>query len=172
MGDMKAAFDLLAARPDVDPQRIGIVGWCMGGGYALAFAVAEPRLAAAVVNYGKLVTDPARVAAIHAAVLGNFTSIAASTRRTYGRSPTCSRPTRSMRTSEGLRRREARVHEPRPTGTATNLAFAPRKGMVSPRSLVHAGTWPHFDASSQSPPPRPWPNSGPDPVSPATTSHR
>ena len=75
MGDMKAAFDLLAARPDVDPQRIGIVGWCMGGGYALAFAVAEPRLAAAVVNYGKLVTDPARVAAIHAAVLGNFAGL-------------------------------------------------------------------------------------------------
>ena len=41
-------------------QRIGIVGWWMGGGYALAFAVAEPRLAAAVVNYGKLVTDPAK----------------------------------------------------------------------------------------------------------------
>lgn len=75
MGDMKAGFDWLAARPDVDPQRIGIVGWCMGGGYALAFAVAEPRLEAAAVNYGKLVTDPAKVNAIHAALLGNFAGL-------------------------------------------------------------------------------------------------
>lgn len=73
--DMKAGFDWLAARPDVDPQRIGIIGWCMGGGYALAFAVAEPRLKAAVVNYGRLVTDPAKVDAIHAALLGNFAGL-------------------------------------------------------------------------------------------------
>jgi len=72
MDDMKAAFDWLAARPDVDASRIGIVGWCMGGGYALAFAVAEPRLRAAVVNYGRLVTSPQRIAAIHAALMGNF----------------------------------------------------------------------------------------------------
>jgi carboxymethylenebutenolidase len=72
MSDMKAGFDWLAARTDVDPQRIGIVGWCMGGGYALALAVAEPRLAAAAVNYGRLVTDPAKIEAIHAAILGNF----------------------------------------------------------------------------------------------------
>ncbi len=75
MSDMKAGFAWLAARPDVDPQRIGIVGWCMGGGYALAFAVAEPRLAAAAINYGKLVSDPAKVGAIHAAVLGNFAGL-------------------------------------------------------------------------------------------------
>jgi carboxymethylenebutenolidase len=75
MGDMKAGFDWLAARPDVDAQRIGIIGWCMGGGYALAFAVAEPRLKAAVVNYGRLVTDPQKVDAIHAALLGNFAGL-------------------------------------------------------------------------------------------------
>jgi carboxymethylenebutenolidase len=75
MGDMKAGFDWLAARPDVDAQRIGIIGWCMGGGYALAFAVAEPRLKAAVVNYGKLVTDPAKIESIRAALLGNFAGL-------------------------------------------------------------------------------------------------
>jgi carboxymethylenebutenolidase len=75
LDDMKAAFDGLAARPDVDPARIGIVGWCMGGGYALALAVAEPRLRAAVINYGKLVTAPERVHAIQAAVLGNFAGL-------------------------------------------------------------------------------------------------
>jgi len=70
--DMKAAFDSLVARPDVDAQRVGIIGWCMGGGYALGFAVAEPRLRAAVVNYGKLVTAAEKIQAIHAALLGNF----------------------------------------------------------------------------------------------------
>jgi carboxymethylenebutenolidase len=47
----------------------------MGGGYALSFAVAEPRLKAAAINYGKLVTDPARIEAIHAAILGNFAGL-------------------------------------------------------------------------------------------------
>jgi carboxymethylenebutenolidase len=72
MEDMKSAFDWLAARPDVDAQRIGVIGWCMGGGYALALAVAEPRVRAAVVNYGRLVTAPQKIEAIHAALLGNF----------------------------------------------------------------------------------------------------
>jgi carboxymethylenebutenolidase len=34
--------------------------------------VSEPRLRAAVVNYGKLVTAPDKVGGIHAALLGNF----------------------------------------------------------------------------------------------------
>jgi carboxymethylenebutenolidase len=72
MADLKGAFAYLASRPDVDASRIGVVGWCFGGGYALRLAVAEPRLAAAVVNYGHLITDPASIAAIRAPVQGNF----------------------------------------------------------------------------------------------------
>ena len=72
IADIKAAFDLLAARPDVDAGRIGIVGWCMGGGFALDFATAEPRLRAAAINYGHLFSDVAKIDAIHAALLGNF----------------------------------------------------------------------------------------------------
>jgi carboxymethylenebutenolidase len=41
----------LAARPDTDPQRIAVIGFCMGGGFALAFA-ARGGLRAASVNYG------------------------------------------------------------------------------------------------------------------------
>jgi carboxymethylenebutenolidase len=70
--DLKAAFDYLAARPDVNPDRIGSVGWCMGGGNSLLLAENEPRLAACVVNYGAMPTDPSAIQSIHAPVLGNF----------------------------------------------------------------------------------------------------
>ena len=72
IGDLKAGVSFLAARPDVDPERIGSVGWCMGGGYSLALATAEPRLRAAVINYGRLVTAPAKIEAVRASLLGNF----------------------------------------------------------------------------------------------------
>src|SRR5713226_2563943 len=58
MADLKAGFDFLIKRKDVDPSRIAVIGWCMGGGYALQLAIAEPRIAAAAINYGHLVTDP------------------------------------------------------------------------------------------------------------------
>jgi carboxymethylenebutenolidase len=72
LADLKAGFKLLAARPDVDPARIGVIGWCMGGGYALNLALAEPHLAGSVINYGHLATDPASLAKINAPLLGNF----------------------------------------------------------------------------------------------------
>ncbi len=70
--DMKAAFDYLATRRDVDKTKIGSVGWCMGGGYSLALNLNEPRLAACVINYGRLATDSAEIQKIHAPILGNF----------------------------------------------------------------------------------------------------
>jgi len=69
--DMQAAFDYLSARKDVN-GRIGSVGWCMGGGYSLQLAIHQPRLAACVVNYGALPTDPNDIQQIGAPVLGNF----------------------------------------------------------------------------------------------------
>lgn len=72
LADLKGAFQYLASRPDVDPARIGAIGWCMGGGYAVTLATLEPRLKAAVVNYGHLATDPAAIGRINATLLGNF----------------------------------------------------------------------------------------------------
>jgi carboxymethylenebutenolidase len=72
MADLEAAFAMLAARPDVDPTHIGVVGWCMGGGYALSLAVEQPKLRAAAVNYARLITSSGKIAQIHAAFLGNF----------------------------------------------------------------------------------------------------
>lgn len=70
--DLKAAETYLSSRKDVDRSRIGTIGWCMGGGYALAFAVADPHLKAVVANYGPPPTDPDSLAQIHAAILGNY----------------------------------------------------------------------------------------------------
>jgi carboxymethylenebutenolidase len=69
--DLKAAFTYLKGRKDVN-GKIGVIGWCMGGGYALALALNEPRVTATVINYGRLATDPAAIGKIHGPVLGIF----------------------------------------------------------------------------------------------------
>jgi len=70
--DLKAAYAHLQGRADVKKDRIGVIGWCMGGRYSLALATEEPGLAAAVAYYGAPPTDPAAIARIKAPVLGNF----------------------------------------------------------------------------------------------------
>jgi carboxymethylenebutenolidase len=70
--DMKAAVAYLRGRPDVDGSKIASIGWCMGGGYALALALAEPTLAGTVLYYGHLVTDPKTIASLKVPLLGNF----------------------------------------------------------------------------------------------------
>jgi carboxymethylenebutenolidase len=70
--DLKAAFDYLASQPNVKKDRIGSIGWCMGGGYSLDVALLEPTLAADVINYGHLATDTAELKKINAPILGIF----------------------------------------------------------------------------------------------------
>jgi len=72
LSDLEGGVALLAARSDVRKDRIGSIGWCMGGGYSLALATEEPRLAAVVAYYGMPPSDPAKVAKIQAPVLGNY----------------------------------------------------------------------------------------------------
>jgi carboxymethylenebutenolidase len=72
MRDLRGAFAYLAARKDVKKDRIGSIGWCMGGRYSLALATEEPALAAAVAYYGAPPTDEAAIAKIKAPVLGNY----------------------------------------------------------------------------------------------------
>ncbi|MBI5850561.1 MAG: dienelactone hydrolase family protein [Planctomycetes bacterium] len=67
-----AAHRFLARDPRVLARRRGVIGWCFGGGWSLQLALAAPDLDAAVVYYGRLVTDPAALRSIHAPVLGIF----------------------------------------------------------------------------------------------------
>ena len=71
VADLKAGVDFLAARKDVKTDAIGVIGWCMGGKYALKLATVEPRLAAVVAYYGAPPEESAQ-ANIKAPVLGNY----------------------------------------------------------------------------------------------------
>src|SRR3984893_1113949 len=70
--DLHAAFEFLQTQPNVKKDRIGSIGWCMGGGYSLDVALQEPTLAADVINYGHLATDPESLKKINAPILGLF----------------------------------------------------------------------------------------------------
>lgn len=70
--DLHSAFEFLASQPNVKKDRIGAIGWCMGGGYSLDVALQEPTLAADVINYGHLATDADALKKINAPILGSF----------------------------------------------------------------------------------------------------
>jgi carboxymethylenebutenolidase len=70
--DLHAAFEFLQSQPNVKKDRIGAIGWCMGGGYSLDVALQEPTLAADVINYGHLATDADAIKKINAPILGLF----------------------------------------------------------------------------------------------------
>jgi carboxymethylenebutenolidase len=56
VGDIHAAREALAARPEVDGARIAVAGFCQGGGFAL-IAGSRPGFSAAAVNYGMVPAD-------------------------------------------------------------------------------------------------------------------
>jgi carboxymethylenebutenolidase len=70
--DLHAAIVFLESQPNVKKDRLGAIGWCMGGGYSLDVALQEPTLKADVINYGHLATDDATLKKINAPILGFF----------------------------------------------------------------------------------------------------
>src|SRR5437588_12812217 len=52
--DLHAAVELPKSQKNVKKDRMGSIGWCMGGGYSLDVALQEPTLTAAVIHYGHL----------------------------------------------------------------------------------------------------------------------
>lgn len=61
VGDLRSALDYLAAQPGIDGNRVGAIGFCMGGGFAIAWARGDDRLKAIAPFYG---TNPRPVEAI------------------------------------------------------------------------------------------------------------
>ena len=54
-------------------ERIGVIGWCFGGGWSLRTALAFPdKVDATVIYYGRLTTDKAELEALSSPVLGIF----------------------------------------------------------------------------------------------------
>jgi carboxymethylenebutenolidase len=70
--DLLAASGYLRTLKNVNPDKVGSIGWCMGGGYSLDLALLDPKLAAAVINYGHLATEPETLKKINAPILGIF----------------------------------------------------------------------------------------------------
>ena len=54
LSDLGSSMKALGELPGVDPARIGVVGFCMGGGYALQLAATEKGLKAASSFYGSV----------------------------------------------------------------------------------------------------------------------
>ena len=52
MKEMEGAIDYLLSRDDVQPKRAGVIGFCMGGGLALALACRSSKVGAVADFYG------------------------------------------------------------------------------------------------------------------------
>ena len=54
-------------------KKLGVIGWCFGGGWSLATAMLVPdKIDATVIYYGRLETDPKKLSAIQSPILGLF----------------------------------------------------------------------------------------------------
>jgi len=70
--DINAGFEYLKRLPNVKQDRIGSVGYCMGGGLSLKLACVNKELAAAVVFYGRNPSPIDLVKNINCPILGNY----------------------------------------------------------------------------------------------------
>ncbi len=52
LDELKAALTWLGERPEVDAARLGAIGFCMGGSFAIAWACMDPRLQVIAPFYG------------------------------------------------------------------------------------------------------------------------
>lgn len=68
---MRAALDLLDARPEVERGTLASLGWCFGGGMsALVGTTGDPRIKATAIYYGTPITDATQLSRMTQPVLG------------------------------------------------------------------------------------------------------
>jgi carboxymethylenebutenolidase len=72
MQDLKSAVTYLKGLPDFNKDKLGVIGYCWGGGNSLLFATRSQDLDAAVVYYGPNPANIDDVANITAPVLGIY----------------------------------------------------------------------------------------------------
>lgn len=71
IANLDAAQRYLRERPDVS-GKVGVMGWCFGGGVALSYALGGEQHEATAIFYGSLVEDPAELARLSHPVYGTF----------------------------------------------------------------------------------------------------
>jgi len=72
MKDLMGAQDYIKGQSFVQPNKIGVVGFCWGGGKTFLFTTQSKDLAATVIFYGPIPKDLDAVQNITAPVLGNY----------------------------------------------------------------------------------------------------
>jgi carboxymethylenebutenolidase len=73
VAEIGAAARYLKAMDSVNPKRVGVVGWCLGGGLSLSAAAENGDIAAAVCFYGQPLSE-ADTARLRVPILGLFAS--------------------------------------------------------------------------------------------------
>jgi carboxymethylenebutenolidase len=69
---LKAALDFMKTDPRIAATSRAVIGWCFGGGWSLQTALANPDLDGAIMYYGQLEQDPAKLAVFKGQLLGIF----------------------------------------------------------------------------------------------------
>jgi carboxymethylenebutenolidase len=69
LANLKTAYDYL--KNEVGAEKIGIIGWCLGGKWSLRGALMLPKdIDAAVIYYGSLIDDKEKLATLEMPIIG------------------------------------------------------------------------------------------------------